>query len=111
VALVTVLVLSAPAMAQSASAGAGQRSASSQQYSGGSGLYSSPALADGVQDAADNAGQGAEAANDALSGTRSSDSKVAGLTELPDTGSAPLFLPVAGALLVSAGLLFRRTIR
>ena len=111
VALVTVLVLSAPALAQSASAGAGQRSASSQQYSSGSGPYSSPALADGVQDAADNAGQGAEAANDALSGARSSDSKVAGLTELPDTGGAPLFLPVAGALLVSAGLLFRRIIR
>ena len=110
VALVAVLVFSAPALAQSGSAGAGQSSASSQQYSGESGLPSDPALTDGVQDAADNAGQGAEAANDALSGARSSDGKVAGLTELPDTGGAPLFLPVAGVLLVSAGLLFRRTI-
>jgi LPXTG-motif cell wall-anchored protein len=109
-ALVAVLVLSAPAMAQSASVGAGQGSASAQQYGGGSGLSSDPALADGVQDVADNAGQGAEAANDALSGARSSDGKVAGLTELPETGGASLFLPVAGVLLVSAGLLFRRTI-
>ena len=111
VALVTVLVLSAPALAQSVSAGAGERSAGSQQYGGESGLTSIPALADGVQDAADNAGQGADAANDALSGARSSDGRVAGLTELPATGGAPLFLPVAGILLVSAGVLFRRTIR
>ena len=110
-ALVAVLVLSTPALAQSGSAGAGQSSASSQQYGGGSGPSSSPALADGVQDVADNAGQGANAANDALSETRSSDGKVAGLTELPDTGGAPLFLPVVGVLLVSAGLLFRRVIR
>ena len=111
VALVAVLLLSAPALAQSGSASAGQSSASSQQYDDRSGPTSSPALADGVQDAADNAGQGAEAANDALSGARSSDGKVAGLTELPDTGGTPLFLPVAGVLLVGAGLLFRRVIR
>ena len=110
-ALVAVLVLSAPALAQSGSAEAGQSSASSQQYGGGSGLTSVPSLAGGVKDAADNAGQGADAANDALSGERSSDGKVAGLTELPDTGGAQLFLPVAGVLLVSAGLLFRRAIR
>jgi len=111
VALVAVLVLSAPAPAQSGGAGAGQGSASSQQYDHRSGPTSSPALADGVQDAADNAGLGAEAANDALSGARSSDGKVAGLTELPDTGGAPLFLLVAGALLVGAGLLSRRITR
>ena len=116
VALVVVLVLCAPALAhpalaQSGSAGAGQGSASSQQYDDTSGLSSSPALADGVQDAADNAGQGAEAANDALSEARSSDGKVAGLTELPDTGGAPLFPPVAGVLLVGAGLLFRRIVQ
>ena len=111
VALVAVFVLSAPAMAQSASVGAGQGSASAQQYGGGSGLSSDPALADGVQDVADNAGQGAEAANDALSGTRSPDGSVAGLTELPETGGASLFLLVTGVLLVSAGLLFRRTAR
>ena len=109
VALVAVLTLCAPALAQTGSAG--QSSASSQQYSGESGLSSVPSLSDGVQDTAENAGQGAEAANEALSGARSSDGKVAGLTELPDTGGAPLFLPVAGALLVSAGLLFRRIIR
>ena len=111
VALVAVLTLCAPALAQSGSAGAGQGSASSQQYGGESGLTSVPSLNDGVQDVAENAGQGAEAANEALSGTRSSDGKVAGLTELPETGGAPLFLPVAGVLLVSAGLLFRRVIR
>jgi hypothetical protein len=111
VALVAVLTLCAPALAQSGTAGAGQGSASSQQYDDRSGPTASPALADGVQDAADNAGQGAEAANDALSGARSSDSRVAGLSELPDTGGAPLFLPVAGVLLVSAGLHLRRIIR
>ena len=111
VALAAVLALCAPALAQSGSAGAGQSSAGSQQYSGESGLPSVPSLTDGVQDAADNAGQGANAANDALSGARTSDGKVAGLTELPDTGGAPLFLPVAGALLVGAGLLSRRIIR
>ena len=111
VALVAVLVLSAPALAQSVSAGAGERSASSQQYSGEPGLSSTPALADSVREAADTAGRGADAANDALSGTRSSDGRVAGLTELPDTGGVPLLLPVAGVLLVSAGLLFRWTVR
>jgi LPXTG-motif cell wall-anchored protein len=110
-ALVAVLVLSAPALAQSISAGAGERSASSQQYGGDSVVSSVPALVDGVEDAADNAGQGAKAANDALSGARSSGGRVAGLTELPDTGGGPLFLPVAGVLLVSAGLLFRRTVQ
>jgi LPXTG-motif cell wall-anchored protein len=109
VALMVVLVLSAPAQAQSASAGA--ESASSQQYSPDSGPSPAPSLNDGVQDVADNAGQGADAANDALSRTRSSDGRVAGLTELPDTGGAPLSLPVAGVLLVSAGLLFRRTVQ
>jgi hypothetical protein len=107
-ALVAVLVLSTPAQAQSVSAG--ERSASSQQY-GDSGASSAPAVADGVRKAADNAGQGADAANDALSGTRFSDGRVAGLTELPDTGGVPLLLPVAGVLLVSAGLLFRWTVR
>jgi LPXTG-motif cell wall-anchored protein len=111
VALVTVLVLSAPALAQSVSAGAGERSASSQQYSGEPGLSSTPALADGVREAADTAGRGADAANDALSGTRSSDSRVAGLTELPDTGGVPPFPLVAGILLVSVGLLFRKILR
>jgi hypothetical protein len=109
--LVVALAFSSPALAQSVSAGAGPSSASSHQYADNPSTSSSPALADGVKDAADNAGRGAEAANDALSGVRSSDGKVAGLTELPDTSGAPLYLPVAGALLVSAGLLFRRTIQ
>src|SRR5215213_7790339 len=112
VALVAVLVLSAPALAQSVSAGAGERSASSQQYSGEPGLSSTPALADGVREAADTAGRGADAANDALSGTRFSDGRVvAGLTELPDTGGVPPFPLVAGVLLVSVGLLFRKILR
>ena len=108
-ALVAVLVLSTPAQAQSVSAG--ERSASSQQYSGEPGLSSTPALADGVREAADTAGRGADAANDALSGTRSSDGRVAGLTELPDTGGVPPFPLVAGILLVSVGLLFRKILR
>ena len=109
VALAVALVLSAPALAQSSSAGQG--SASSQQYSGDPGLTSAPALTDGVRDAADTAGRGTDAANDALSGARSSDGRVAGLTELPETGGAQLFLPVAGFLLMSAGLLFGQIIR
>ena len=111
VALMAVLVLTAPALAQSVGAGAEERSASSQQYSGEPGLSSSPALADGVRNAADTAGRGTDAANDALSGARSTGGEVAGLTELPDTGGAALFLPVAGVLLVSAGLLIRRIVR
>ena len=111
VALMAVLVLSAPALAQSVGAGAEERSASSQQYSGEPGLSSSPALADGVRNAADTAGRGTEAANDALSGARSSGGRVAGLTELPETGGVPIFLPFAGVLLVSVGLLFRQIVR
>ena len=111
VALMAVLVFSAPALAQSVGAGAEEKSASSQQYGSEPGLSSSPALADGVQDVAETAGRGTDAANDALSGARSSGGRVAGLTELPDTGGAALFLPVAGVLLVSAGLLIRRIFR
>lgn len=111
VALVAVLVLSAPALAQSVGAGAEETSASSQQYGSDPGLSSKPALADGVRNAADTAGRGTDAANDALSGTRSSDGRVAGLTELPDTGGAALFLPAAGVLLVGVGLLFRQVVR
>jgi hypothetical protein len=109
--LVVALAFSPPVMAQSVSAGARPSSASSHQYADNPSTSSSPALADGVKDAADNAGRGAEAANDALSGVRSSEGKVAGLTELPDTSGAPLYLSVAGGLLVSAGLLFRRIIQ
>ena len=111
VALMAVLVFSAPALAQSVGAGAEERSASSQQYGSEPGVSSSPALADGVRNAADTAGRGTDAANDALSGARSSGGRVAGLTELPDTGGAALFVPVASVLLVSAGLLIRRIVR
>jgi hypothetical protein len=111
VALMAVLVFSAPALAQSVGAGAEERSASSQQYGSEPGVSSSPALADGVRNAADTAGRGTDAANDALSGARSSGGRVAGLTELPDTGGAALFLPVASVLLVSTGLLIRRIVR
>jgi hypothetical protein len=107
-ALVAVLVFSAPALAQSHSAEAEESSAGSQQYGGDPGLSSAPALADGVRDVANTAGRGADAANDALSGTRSSNGGVADLTELPDTRGAPLFLPVAGVLLVSVGILLRQ---
>ena len=110
-ALVAVLVFSASALAQSVSVEAEERSAGSQQYGGDPGSSSASAVADGVRDAANTAGRGADAANDALSGARSSDGSVAGLTELPDTGGGPLFLPVAGVLLVSAGLLFRRAVQ
>ena len=109
--LLAVLVLSAPALAQSVGAGAEERSASSQQYSSEPGLSSSPALADGVRNAADTAGRGTDAANDALSGARSSGGGVAGLTELPYTGGVPIFLPFAGVLLVSVGLLVRQIVR
>jgi hypothetical protein len=111
VALMAVLVFSAPALAQSVGTGAEERSASSQQYGSEPGVSSSPALADGVRNAADTAGRGTDAANDALSGARSSGGRVAGLTELPDTGGAALFVPVASVLLVSAGLLIRRIVR
>ncbi len=111
VALMAVLVFSAPALAQSVGAGAEERSASSQQYGSEPGVSSSPALADGVRNAADTAGRGTDAANDALSGARSSDGRVAGLTELPETGGVPNFLPFAGVLLVSVGLLFRQIVR
>jgi hypothetical protein len=110
-ALMAVLVLSAPTLAQSVSARAEERSASSQQYSSEPGLSSSPALADGVRNAADTAGRGTDAANDALSGARSSGGRVAGLTELPYTGGVPIFLPFAGVLLVSVGLLVRQIVR
>jgi hypothetical protein len=111
VALMAVLVLSAPALAQSAGTGAEERSASSQQYSSETSLSSSPALADGVRNAADTAGRGTDAANDALSGARSSGGRVAGLIELPETGGVPIFLPFAGVLLVSVGLLFLQIVR
>jgi hypothetical protein len=106
VALVAVLVLSGPALAQDTSAGAG--SVGSQQYGGDYDTTSAPALADGVRDVSNSAGRGADAANDALSGARSSNGRVAGLTELPDTGGAPLFIPVAGIILMCVGLLFRQ---
>ncbi|MDQ3792691.1 MAG: hypothetical protein M3341_08630 [Actinomycetota bacterium] len=111
VTLLAVLLLSAPALGQSVGAGAEERSASSQQYGGEPGVSSAPALADGVRNAADTAGRGTDAANDALSGARSPGGRVAGLTELPETGGVPIFLPVAGVLLVGAGLLSRQIVR
>ena len=109
--MLVMLAFSPPVLAQSDSAGAGPSSASSHQYGDKPSTSSAPAVADVAKDAADNAGRGAEAANDALSGARSSDGSVAGLTELPDTGGRPLFLPVAGVLLVSAGLVFRSALQ
>ena len=106
VTLVAVLVLSDPALGQTI--GAEGSGAGSQQYGGESDPSPAPALTDGVRDVANSAGRGADAANDALSGARSSDGRVAGLTELPDTGGAQYFIPVAGILLMCVGLLFRR---
>ncbi len=119
--MIAALILAAPAVAQESSTGAGEANASSRQY----GVHSSEALADGIRDASDTAGRGADAVNDALDDashdvsddvsddagprdgdTGSSGGKVAGLTVLPETGGAPLL--AAGVLLVGAGLLVRR---
>ena len=114
---IAALILAAPAVAQESPTDAGEANASSQQY----GVDSSESLADGIRDASDTAGRGADAVNDALDdapqerpqdsgshdgGTGSSDGKVAGLTELPETGGAQILAP--GVLLVGAGLLVRR---
>jgi hypothetical protein len=125
--MLAALILAAPAVAQGSPSDAGEANASSQQY----GVHSSESLADGIRDASDTAGHGADAVNDALDddfddarddafanaldyagprdgATGSSDGKVAGLTVLPETGGAPLLAP--GVLLVGAGLLARRII-
>ena len=113
--IIAALILAAPAVAQESPTDAGGANAGSQQY----GVYSSESLADGIRGASDTAGRGADAVNDAFDGapddagprdgdTGSSDGKVAGLTELPETGGAPLL--AAGVLLVGAGLLVRRII-
>ena len=119
ISMIAVLILAAPAVAQESPLEAGEANASSQQY----GVDSSESLADGIRDASDTAGRGADAVNDALDdtpddafddagprdgGTGSSDGKVAGLTELPETGGASLLAP--GVLLVGAGLLVRRIV-
>ena len=108
--MVAALILAAPAVAQESRTDAGEGNASSQQYGG---VHSSEALADGIRDASDTAGRGADAVNDALDdagpregATGSSDGKVYGLTVLPETGGASLLAP--GVLLVGAGLLVRR---
>ena len=115
--MLAALILAAPAVAQESRTEAGEANASSQQYD----VYSVPSLADGVRDASDTAGRGADAVNDALDdapedvpddtsprdgATGSSDGEVYGLTVLPETGGAPLLAP--GVLLVGAGLLVRR---
>jgi hypothetical protein len=113
--VLAALILAAPAVAQESPADAGEANASSQQY----GVSSSESLADGIRDASDTAGRGADAVNDALDdavddagprdgATDSSNGKVYGLTVLPETGGAPLLAP--DFLLVGAGLLLRRII-
>ncbi|MDQ3588904.1 MAG: hypothetical protein M3392_01445 [Actinomycetota bacterium] len=117
--IIAALILAAPAVAQEPPTDAGEANARSQQY----GVYSSESLADGIRVASDTAGRGADAVNDAFDDapddapddagprdgdTGSSDGKVAGLTELPETGGAPLL--AAGVLLVGAGLLVRRIV-
>jgi hypothetical protein len=102
--VLATLKLAAPAVAQESPTDAGEANASSQQY----GVESSEFLADGIRDASDTAGRGADAVNEALDdagprdgATGSSDGKVYGLTVLPETGGAPLLAP---------GLLLRRII-
>ena len=109
--MVVSLIFTAPAMAQGS--GPEAEVAGSQQYKG----QPTPSLADGVRDVTDTAGRGADAINDALGDAGSSDGvtgppggKVAGLTELPETGGASPFAAGAGALLLSAGLLVRQVI-
>jgi len=118
--IIAALILAAPAVAQESPTDAGEANPSSRQY----GVHSSESLADGIRDASDTAGRGADAVNEAFDDapdeapddagphdgdTGSSDGKVAGLTELPETGGAPLLAP--GVLLVgAAGLLVRRII-
>ena len=113
--ITAALTLAASAVAQEPPTDAGEANGSSQQY----GVYSSESLADGIRDASDTAGRGADTVNDAFDDapddagpragdTGSSDGKVAGLTELPETGGAPLL--AAGVLLVGAGLLARRIV-
>ncbi len=63
-------------------------------------------MAAGVQDTADTVTRGTEAVNEALSEPDSPDpsdspEKVAGLTELPDTGGAPPLAAGLGVLLAS----------
>lgn len=121
--MLAALILAAPAVAQESTADASEANASSQQYD----VVSSEALADGIRDASDTAGRGADAVNDALDddaddaddtpdgaspgdgATGSSGGNVYGLTVLPETGGVSLLAP--GILLVGAGLLARRIIR
>jgi hypothetical protein len=109
ISMIVALTLATPAMAQEPRTNAGEAGASSQQY----GVDSSKSLADGVRDASDTAGRGADAINDALDdagpqdgATGSADGKVVGLTVLPETGGVSVLAP--GVLLVGAGLLVRR---
>ena len=102
VSLIILLASSSTALAQSSGA-------AGDQYTSGS----SPSVAAGVHDTADTVAGGTEAVNEALSGPKSpepsgSPEKVAGLTELPDTGGAPPLVAVLGVLLATFGLLARR---
>jgi LPXTG-motif cell wall-anchored protein len=116
---VILLLSSAPALAQSASAAA-------NQYAPGPCTtdYCVESIEEGIQDTIDTAAEGTKALNEALSGTASpqasvpavnsagsSPDKVAGLTELPETGGPSLLAAGAGVLLVASGLLVRRAFR
>jgi hypothetical protein len=59
--VLAALILAAPAVAQESPADAGEANAGPQQYR----VHSSEALADGIRDASDTAGRGADAVNDA----------------------------------------------
>lgn len=97
-----LLAASAPALAQTAGP---------DQYAG-----ETQSVRDGIRDSTETAADGTQAVSEALSATASpaagdSSDKVAGLTELPETGGVSPLLPGAGALLVTSGLLVRRMFR
>jgi hypothetical protein len=107
---VLLLLSSAPALAQTAGP---------DQYWG-----STESVHDAIQDTTKTAAEGTKAVNEALSGTASpeasapsvdsagsSPDKVAGLTELPETGGTSLLVAGAGVLLVASGLLVRLAFR
>lgn len=113
VSLAMLVVSSSPALAQSSSAAA-------DQYGGHA---SGASVGDGIKDATEKAAEGTKAVNAALSGTASPEAsapavdsasnapdRVAGLTELPETGGVSVLLPSIGVLLVASGLLVRRAL-
>jgi hypothetical protein len=123
VALVTtILIFTAPVMAQSPGAA---DTPAAQQYRSCTGVCVQD-LRDGARAVADEATRSSGAVNDALTGAKSTANDndeaapsdgaaptgtVAGLTELPETGGAKVVGLGVGILLMYVGLLARRAIR